>query len=112
MPLMRLNDDGTTRRQRRCRVAARDRIRQREIARAEHNHRPKRHHHRTQIRLRQRLAVGIGMIYPRTGAQPARRRFAIQAHLETRPRQFALQPRHRQPRLLIGTFDNCRSIGL
>jgi len=59
MGRMRFHDDGTPRRERRRRIAARHRKRQRKVARAEHRDRPDGNLLQTQVRTRQRLSVRL-----------------------------------------------------
>src|SRR5262245_47008295 len=62
VPLMRFNNDGTTRGQSRGGVAARDGKRKWKIARTEDRDRPEWLKHRAHVWLGNRLAFGIGVI--------------------------------------------------
>jgi hypothetical protein len=72
MRVVRFHHHRTTRRQRRGRVAARDRKRQRKIARAEYDYRADGSEHSPKVGLRQRLAARNcavnARVYPRAFA--------------------------------------------
>ena len=65
MGAVRLDHDGTARRERRGRVAAGDGEGEGKVAGAEDDHRPERNEHPAQIRTRQRLAIRERRINPR-----------------------------------------------
>ncbi len=107
---MRLHHHGTSRRQRRSRIASRNRKCQRKIARPKHRHRSQRSRHRAYIRLGQRLARRIRLIDPRIHPRAFFHHLRKQRQLIRRSRKLSLQARQRQPRLQIRSLHNRRAL--
>ena len=93
---VRLGHHRTSRRQRRCGVAARNRERQRKVARAEHRNRPQRNLLRAQIGARCRLAVGHGPVDRRIQPPPLARQRCKQPQLRNRAPTLAFHASARQ----------------
>ena len=105
MRRMRFHDDRTTRRERRRRVAARHRKREREIARAEHRDRSDGNLLQAQIRTRQRLAVGLRGIERRVEPAAFAHERREQPQLSDRARALAFETRFRQRRFGLRALD-------
>ena len=112
MRRVRFDDYRTTGRKCRCRVAARHRISEGEIAGAKNHHRPDRPQHRTMIGLGQRLAVGQRRLDARIEPVAALRRLAIKSQLSGGAGDLALQPHLGQSRLEHRPRDQIRGLGL
>ena len=90
-----LDDDRTAGRERRHRVAARHREREREVRGAEHRHRAERHQHPAHVGLRQRLAVGLGSVDPSLHPRALLDQVGEEARLVGGARALALEARAR-----------------
>ena len=105
MSRVRLDHDGASRGQCRCRVATRHRKGEREIAGTEHGHRPECDVAQAQIHARQRPAVGLGGIHPRIEPATVAYHAGEQAQLTGGAGPLALDTPARQPGLGGRAFD-------
>ncbi|MDR8952785.1 hypothetical protein FEP76_01259 [Burkholderia multivorans] len=104
---MPLHDHRAAGRQRRGGVAARDRKREREIARAEHRDGAERNLLQPQVRARQRRARRLRGIDRRGQKAAVAHDARKQTKLADGARAFALQPRGGQARFRVRALDQC-----
>jgi hypothetical protein len=107
---VRLDDDRTTCRQCRNRVTPRNRERQREVTRTKHDYWTDRQHHGAKIRLGLRLPLKVTVINSCSGGKPVGGSITVEPHLETGPRQFALQSRYGQRRFKVCPGNNVGAV--
>ena len=102
---MGFHDDRATGREGRSRVAARDRERERKVARPKNNDRPERDQHAPQIGPRERLPLGQRRIDARIDPRTVSHDGGKQTELAAGARAFAGETREREAGLGVGALE-------